>query len=189
MRNHYWQHNNNGFTFLEQARTSAKNGFGVQEMFETVICAVQQAVKKKEAERCTKWNRRKTERGPTNRSESMVVPIKEYFSLWSCLTDCGSMEESREGGNIGASIDTGSVSKGYSIPEVESPAAEFNRSFGSHWDLTSNETTSSFPQKSEYNSPSCLSSNGETDIKNVHCYKQNYSDNKYTMVGNNSQDP
>ena len=189
MRNHHWLHNNNDFAFLTQARTSAKNGFGVQDMFETIICAVQQAVKKKEAERCTKWNRRKNELGPTNRSERVVVPIKEYFSLWSCLTDCGSMEESRERGHVGASFGTGAVSKGYSIPEVESPAIEFNRSFDSRWDLTSNETTSSFPQKSEYNSPACLSSNGESGVKNVHCYKQNYSDNKYTMVGNNSQDP
>ena len=175
-----------------QARTSAKNGFGVEEMFETIISAVQLAVKKKEAEKCMNWKKRKSENGLTNRmttgalgAEVVVAPIRGYFSLWSCLTDCGSMEDSREGG---VNIDTGAGGSGYSIPEVESSTVEFNRNSGSHWDLTSNETTSSFAQKSTYNSPACLNDNGEADAKNVQYYKQNYSNNKYIMVGNNSQD-
>ena len=178
-----------------QARTSAKNGFGVDKMFETIICAVQLAVKNKEAEKCLKWNKRKNENGQTNRTatgalgaEVMVAPFRGYFSLWSCLTDCGSMEESREGDAIGMSIDTGAAGSGYSIPEVENSPVEFNKSSGSNWDLTSDETASSFAQKSNYNSPACLSNNSETDVKSVQYYKQNYSNNKYMMVGNNSQD-
>jgi hypothetical protein len=160
-------------------------------MFETIICAVQLAIKKKEGEKCVKWNGRKTENGLKNRAvitEGVVAPSRGYFTLWSCLTDCGMMEESRERGAKGVNVDSGAGLGGYSIPDVESPGEEFNKSSGTPWDLTSHETLSPFAKESNYNSPACQTSNCETDVKNVHYYKQNYSNNKYIMVGDNFQD-
>ena len=165
-------------------------------MFESIICAVQLAVNKKEAGKCIKWNKKTNENGLTNgtatgalAAEGSVAPIRGFISLWTCLTDCGSMEESREGGAIGKIIDTGAGGNGYIIPEVGSPDVAFDKNTDSHWDLTSNESVSSFAKKSNYNSPVCLAYNGgEIEDKNVHYYKQNFSGNKYAMVENNSQD-